>query len=133
MCEIGGKYEKLLIGPLVIRHSFFVIVPIREKNWRKNVILERMKERRMKLFSGGKNVPLLHEKKNISHLRSENKKKKRKRKERREMIGAVPVSKTTKEIELSQRSTDGITSLSFCPGSDELLAVSSWDSVNYIY
>lgn len=66
------------------------------------------------------------------YLRSEKKKKKKKREHKREMIGAVPVSKTTKEIELSQRSTDGITSLSFCPGSDELLAVSSWDSVNYL-
>lgn len=79
-----------------------------------------------------KNGPLLHEKKNVLYLRSEKKKKKKKREHKREMIGAVPVSKTTKEIELSQRSTDGITSLSFCPGSDELLAVSSWDSVNYL-
>ena len=47
------------------------------------------------------------------------------------MIGTAPVSKTTKEWELSHGPTDGITSVSFCPGTDELLAVSSWDSVNY--
>ena len=38
---------------------------------------------------------------------------------------------TTKEIELVELPTDGITTVRFCPGNNERLLVTSWDAVSF--